>query len=275
MDKNSVIGFVLIGLIMVGFTFYQSKQAKQAMEIQRQLDSAAAVQALIKQKADSVRQAELTQQVATQIVSMKEEKKSVTPTYQDASLERASKLEGKLITLSNDKLEFVVNTKGAQPYSVLVKDYVTYDSTALYLVQPNKAQLGISVYTGETINTKDFVFEVVEQSDSLLRLRLPFSDGGYIEQRYLLTKGSYMVSDTLSFVGMEGLIPRKVNNFDIEWTNVIRICGVLLMQIPWPNSFHIAHDYIFKVFFYLVIFLMWVLWVEKFYNPSLKAKQHE
>ncbi len=221
MDKNSVIGFVLIGLIMVGFTFYQSKQAKEAMEVQRQLDSAAAVQALIKQKSDSVRQAELAQQVATQIVSMKEEKKSVTPTYQDASLERASKLEGQLITLSNDKLEFVVNTKGAQPYSVLVKDYVTYDSTALYLVQPNKAQLGISVYTGETINTKDFVFEVVEQSDSLLRLRLPFSDGGYIEQRYLLTMGSYMVSDTLSFVGMEGLIPRKVNNFDIEWTNVI------------------------------------------------------
>ena len=61
----------------------------------------------------------------------------------------------------------------------------------------------------------------------------------------------------------------------IEWTNVVRICGVLLMQVPFPNSFHIAHDYIFKVFFYLVIFLMWVLWVEKFYNPTLKPKQHE
>ena len=41
------------------------------------------------------------------------------------------------------------------------------------------------------------------------------------------------------------------------------------------NTFHLAHDYVFKVFFYLIIFLMWVLWVEKFYNPSLKAKQHE
>lgn len=61
----------------------------------------------------------------------------------------------------------------------------------------------------------------------------------------------------------------------IEWTNVIRICGILLMQIPFPNSFHIAHDYIFKVFFYLVIFLMWVLWVEKFYNPTIKSKQNE
>lgn len=61
----------------------------------------------------------------------------------------------------------------------------------------------------------------------------------------------------------------------IEWTNVIRICGVLLMQVPFPNSFHLAHDYIFKAFFYLVIFLMWMLWVEKFYNPTLKTKKHE
>ena len=72
----------------------------------------------------------------------------------------------------------------------------------------------------------------------------------------------------------------------IEWTNVVRICGIMLMQIIWPdihirllgsdiNTFHLAHDYVFKAFFYFVIFLMWVLWVEKFYNPSLKAKQHE
>ncbi len=62
----------------------------------------------------------------------------------------------------------------------------------------------------------------------------------------------------------------------IEWTNVIRICGVLMMQIPWPNSFHLAHDYIFKLFFYFVIFLMWMIWVEKFYNPTLtNTKQDE
>ena len=72
----------------------------------------------------------------------------------------------------------------------------------------------------------------------------------------------------------------------IEWTNVVRICGIILMQIAWPNihihlfgndinTFHLAHDYIFKVFFYFIIFLMWVLWVEKFYNPSIKNKQNE
>lgn len=41
MDKNSVIGFVLIGLILVGFTFYQSDRAKKQMEAQRVQDSIA------------------------------------------------------------------------------------------------------------------------------------------------------------------------------------------------------------------------------------------
>lgn len=59
----------------------------------------------------------------------------------------------------------------------------------------------------------------------------------------------------------------------IEWTNVVRICGVFLMQIPWPKSFHIAHDYIFKAFFYFIIFLMWVLWVECFVHPKKKKKK--
>ncbi|MBO7510463.1 MAG: membrane protein insertase YidC, partial [Bacteroidales bacterium] len=216
-----IIGFVLIAAVPFGFTFYQSKQAKEAMEIQRQLDSAAAAEALVRFKADSARQAQQARSVSVQSAEVQETAKPVSRTYQDESLERASKLEGALYTLSNDKLEVVINTKGAQPHSVLVKDYVTYDSTALYLVQPDKAQLGISVYTGETINTKDFVFEVVEHSDSLVRLRLPFSGGGYIEQQFTLSKGSYMLADTLSFIGMEGLIPRKVSNFDIEWSNVI------------------------------------------------------
>lgn len=59
----------------------------------------------------------------------------------------------------------------------------------------------------------------------------------------------------------------------IEWTNVARICGILLMQIPWPNSFHLAHDYIFKALFYFIIFLMWVVWVECFAHPKKRKEK--
>lgn len=61
----------------------------------------------------------------------------------------------------------------------------------------------------------------------------------------------------------------------VEWTNVVRVCGILIMQMVWPgpNTFHIAHDYVFKVFFYFIIFLMWVLWEEKFHIKAIKKQK--
>ena len=47
-------------------------------------------------------------------------------------------------------------------------------------------------------------------------MRLPFTGGGYIEQRYSIAEGSYSVNNTLSFVGMETVIPKNVFSFDID-----------------------------------------------------------
>lgn len=50
----------------------------------------------------------------------------------------------------------------------------------------------------------------------------------------------------------------------IELTNVIRTTGILTLLLYWPDKFDFFHDYLFKTFFYVVIFLMWVVWTEKF-----------
>ncbi|HAJ98644.1 MAG TPA: hypothetical protein DCM62_01325 [Bacteroidales bacterium] len=49
----------------------------------------------------------------------------------------------------------------------------------------------------------------------------------------------------------------------IHITNLVRIVGLLLIQIPFPGMFHFFHDYIFKTLFYAVIFAMWLIWNEK------------
>lgn len=61
----------------------------------------------------------------------------------------------------------------------------------------------------------------------------------------------------------------------IEWINVVRVTGILLLMIPFPNSFSFSHDYLFKTFFYFVIFLMWMLWTECFYIKRIKNKCYE
>ena len=58
-------------------------------------------------------------------------------------------------------------------------------------------------------------------SDSCVVMRLPFSGGGYIEQRYSLSEDSYMMHNMLSFVGMEGVIPRNVNMYDLDFSVTI------------------------------------------------------
>ena len=211
MNKNNIIGFVLIGVIMFGFTWYQSKQYEKQMEAQAQLDSIAFVEQMAAMAKDSVNGAEAAQNVNVKTL----------PAYKDSMLTEARLAEAQIYKLSNDKVEIEFTTRGAQPYSVKIKDYMTYDSTDLYLIKPEQSQFGVTVYAGENINTKDFVFQVAEHNDSLLVMQLPFAQGGYIQQVFALSEGSYMVQNELSFVGMGNVIPRNVSNVDIDWNIII------------------------------------------------------
>ena len=208
MNKNNVIGLVLIGVIMFGFTWYQSKQYNKQMEAQAQLDSIAFVEQMAAMAKESI--------VETENVAVR-----ALPAYKDSLLTEARLAEAQIYKLANDKIEVEFTTRGAQPYSVKINDYMTYDSTALYLIKPEQSQYGVCVYAGENINTKDFVFNVVEHNDSRIVMQLPFAQGGYIQQVYELSEGSYMVQNELSFVGMENLIPRNVSMLDIDWNVVI------------------------------------------------------
>ena len=218
MNKNTVIGFILIFVIFFGFTWYQSSQYKKQVEYQAQQDSIARAEQTY---ADSVWRAEHPEDTLSAALSSAPDRQVRQRIYRDSLLDVAHEDSSSYVTLANDKVEIVFNTKGAQPYSVLIKDYKTYDSTDLYLIKPGMSQYGITIYAGENINTKDFVFSVAESTDSTLVMRLPFSGGGYIEQKYTLEQGSYMMKNYLSFVGMGDVIPRNVSMFDIDWNVVI------------------------------------------------------
>ena len=53
MDKNSIIGFVLIGLILLGFSFFQTREAKERAKQQAQLDSIALAQRIASGEIDT------------------------------------------------------------------------------------------------------------------------------------------------------------------------------------------------------------------------------
>ena len=214
MNKSNLIGFVLIGVIMFGFSWYQSKQYREQMEVQAQLDSVARVEQMAAMAMDSMNQ--------TQGNASSDDVKVMTmPAYKDSMLTEARLAAESFYKLSNDKVEIEFTTRGAQPYTVKINDYMTYDSTALYLIKPDYSEYNVSVYAGENVNTKNFVFQVAEHTDSSLVMRLPFSNGGYIQQKYVLGEDTYKLQNELSFVGLVDLIPRNVSMLDIDWSLIV------------------------------------------------------
>ena len=215
MDKNSIIGFVLIGVIFFGFTWYQSNQYQKQREYQAQLDSAA--------YAEHAAQMALQDSIAraTGISTSDTAQPSSPQKYLDSLLNCRYNAEATYVTLANEKLELVLSTKGAQPYSARLNDYKAYDSTDLYLLKPGYSDYNIAVFAGENINTREIVFDVAETTDTTVVMRLPFRNGGYLEQKFILPEDSYMVRNEMSFVNAGDLIPRRINSFDIDWNVII------------------------------------------------------
>ena len=215
MNKNTIIGFILIGITLFGFTWYQSKEYEKQVAYQAQVDSIARAERAAQYIADSI--AGRLPVADTLAGGARPVYEAPVAIYKDSLLEAAHSGQESIYTIANDKIEVAFTTRGAQPYSVKVQNYRTYDSTDLYLFKPGNSEMGIGIYTGENINTKDFVFQLTEKTDSSIVMRLPFRNGGYIQQKYTLRPGTFVVSNELSFIGMEGVIPRNVSYYDFDW----------------------------------------------------------
>ena len=202
MDRNSIIGFVLIALILFGFMGYQSRQVKKQQAIQAQLDSARLAEEYAQWKLDSAYRAEHPELAVAPEVSAPVAGASATQ-YSDPLLNAAASAEAQTVVLENSKLEVAFTTRGAQPLSVRVKDYTNYDESDLYILKEGKSELGFTVYAPTALDTRKFTFQYVpEESDaSNIVMRLPVGDG-YIQQKYTLLEDSYSLNQEVSFVGL-------------------------------------------------------------------------
>jgi len=206
--RSSIVGFALIGIILLVFTWYNTKQAeKRQLQEAMVRDSLATVAAIensitADSEADTLALAEAFPEEAA---------------YQGAYLEEASRAETAYYTLENDKLAIRISSKGAQPYEVLIKDYYTYDSCALYLVRPNKSLLDLELNTNQWLNTSDLNFRPVESTDSTLTLRLQFEENAWIDAVYALASDSHMLTYHLHFVGMDKVLDRRTGQMTLKW----------------------------------------------------------
>ena len=234
MNKNTIIGFIAIGAIMFGFSWYQSSKMKDQIEQEQQ--------AQIEQVADNISTAEqqkIAEEKATEVetvpVTVQEMPKlpfndeQLNAAYNDPKLNEG--LYPQFDTLSNDVMEVVFTTKGAQPYSVRFKNYTAYNPQEpeqpkdLYFLRPGASDYNVSLElagpvsgTKDVLNTRDFFFQLdQEQSkDSVVVMKLPFN-GGYVQQKFWVAKDSYMLQNELSFVGMNQIADDITDTYSTYW----------------------------------------------------------
>ena len=215
MNKSSVIGFALIGIILLGFSWYNSVQYDKRQREAFIADSIAAAnlaerQAAYMAEADSAASLE---------GRPSEDVKASAPVsiYKDSLMEAAYRKTAEHVTIENNVLSVDFTTKGAQMYSALIKPFFKYDSTALYFIRPGKSSYSVSFFTDQNISTEELVFDIADKTDTSVTMRLNFRDGGYLEQKYWLEPESFVVKNNMALVGMDGIIARNVTALDIDW----------------------------------------------------------
>jgi YidC/Oxa1 family membrane protein insertase len=221
MDKNTVIGFVILALLFFGY-FYYSSQGKLAYEKQQQHIQDSLNR--LKPKADS---------------SLNTANKTDTAsTRQDAALQSiVQDTTGKeeFVTLENKVLKITFTNKGGQPLKVELKDFKTFKGKPLILLDGQFSNISYPINTGdnETAQTADLLFtpsNPVTGADGkqTISFSLVSKNGQRIEHQYVLSPDDYMISFNIKMDGANKLVNQNTLNLtwqskadeqerDIEW----------------------------------------------------------
>lgn len=213
MKNNNVLGFALIGIVLLLFSWYNSNQFEKQRIEQARLDSIAT--------------ANLANQLAETNATFQADSveiEEVSSIYGDQYLDSLTMAEEQFLEISNNKINVTLSSKGAQISNVLIKGYYTYDSLALNLIKTGESNFDMEFITSQGINTSDLNFTLAHATDSSAIYRLYFDDDSYVENSYLLTNDSYLMTNNLRFVNMNQYIPRSQSRLRMSWdVNIPRI----------------------------------------------------
>ncbi len=207
MDRNTLIGFVLIGALLIAMFAINSKnRLAYEAEQKRIADSISALQpkvdtTLLKSdiaKTDSIKSDNITH--SFQVADIREEK----------------------VVLENEVLKITFTSKGAQPELVELKKFKKYDGTPLYLQNGkfNKINYRFNAEPNRSAEIKDLIFKtdpVISNADQSKSISFVAADsiGRKIIHSYTLRPNDYMVDFKIITEGADKLF--SANSINFEW----------------------------------------------------------
>ena len=222
MDRNSILGIIIIAGILIGYTFLTKPSREEIAEQKRIADSIRIVE-LTKTEAEKARTATFD--------SLPKVNQALTPATQTTSSANnlgiyTSHAQGqaKYFTLENNKLKIVISNQGARPYQVELKDYKTHDKLPLILFEGDSSLMGLEFFSdGKTISTNQLFFETEEKNSEILvtespesiSFKLPVDSlGAFIEYTYTLYPDKYLLDFKVKMAGMDQY---RTDNVQLKW----------------------------------------------------------
>lgn len=223
MDKNTVIGFLLIGVVLFAFSWFNQPTPEQ-LEAQRRYQ-------------DSIAKIEYAQQQEQQ----KQENKSALAEDALENLPdsvRAQRLQQSFgvfadammgtdgyTTLQNDLVELRISNKGGRICYARLKEYDTYNNEPLVLFDEKESDLNFTLVTAtnRVVNTSDLYFTPVKGGDpNSLIMRLNTGEGSHLDFTYTLKPDDYLVQYQIRGTGLNGILAPSTNALDVSWEQDIR-----------------------------------------------------
>ncbi|MDP1727758.1 MAG: membrane protein insertase YidC [Bacteroidota bacterium] len=217
MDRNSIIGLVLIVLIFITFAYINQPTQADIDAAKHQNDSINRVRMQSDSLAINLKMAEV---------------KIDTPTTPDSTSKNnafgsfAQFTEGKeeFVSLENEELKVSFTNKGGRIYKVVLKKYKRADGSPLVIVDgaDNDFSYGFATRDAKAISTKDLFFTpVIGEDGKSLSMFVKLGDQQYIEHRFGLNGNKNLVNVKLNLVGMDAYIAPNNNFLDLNWKHQV------------------------------------------------------
>ena len=203
MDKNTLVGFVLIGAVIVGFGIYNTPNQEERARAQHYQDS---IQQVVQQKEELQKAQEaVAEQMAKQIDS--------TSLFFNATQgeEQTYKLENKLV-------ELTLTNKGGRISKALLKNYKDQKKQPLVMFDGDDTSLSFGFEgKNENILSDQMYFQATNVTDSTVTMRLNTGNGAHLDFNYKLLPESYVVNFSVQAHGMQNFFSPSVKTMNIDW----------------------------------------------------------
>ena len=218
-DINSLIGFVLLGAIMIWY-FYTNQPTPEELakqKIERTQDSIQQSQQLLNENNNSDETAKTPFNPSDSISVINAQNELGVFAY-SATLPSAKDNE---TIIENELIKIKVNNRGGHIAQVELKNYKTHDSLPLYLIKNKNASFNLNFGTTDNriLNTKDLFFEPTLSNNGdnqVLSMKLKVANSKYLEYRYEIKPNDYMIDFVIKSEGLDRAINTS-QTLNLNW----------------------------------------------------------